>query len=100
MAEWRTARPPDPQPGDREGRRGEGLDAGLLERAERLEDVLPPIPLRDSADRRRGLWSRAVEDLDTSQAALRRLIARARETGEDLPLVIFLPHLAGALELA
>ena len=86
---------------------GEGLDAGLLERAERLEeraerleDVLPPIPLRDSADRRRGLWSRAVEDLDTSQAALRRLIARARETGEDLPLVIFLLHLAGTLELA
>jgi hypothetical protein len=32
---------------------GEGLDTGLLERAERLEDVLPPIPLYDTADRHR-----------------------------------------------
>jgi hypothetical protein len=79
---------------------GEGLDTGLLERAERLEYVLPPIPLYDTADRHRGLWSRFVEDLDTSQAALRRLIARAREAGEDLPLVIFLLHLAETLELS
>jgi DNA-binding CsgD family transcriptional regulator len=79
---------------------GEGLDVGLLERAERLEDVLPPVPLYDTADRHRGLWSRFVEDLDTSQAALRRLIARAREAGEDLPLVIFLLHLAETLELS
>ena len=79
---------------------GEGLDTGLLERLERLEDVLPPIPLYDTAERHRGLWSRFVEDLDTSQAALRRLIARARDTGEDLPLVIFLLHLAETLELS
>jgi DNA-binding CsgD family transcriptional regulator len=78
----------------------EGLDAGLLERAERLEDVLPPMPLYDTADRHRGLWSRFVEDLDTSQAALRRSIARARDTGEDLPLVMFLSYLAETLMLA
>jgi DNA-binding CsgD family transcriptional regulator len=79
---------------------GEGLDTGLLERAERLEESLPPIPLYDTAGRHRGLWSRAVEDLDTSQAALRRLIARAKDAGEDLSLVIFLSHLAETLELS
>ena len=79
---------------------GEGLDTGLLERAEHLEGVLPALALYDTADRHRGLWSRFVEDLDTSRAALRRLITRARDTGEDLSLVIFLSHLAETLELA
>jgi DNA-binding CsgD family transcriptional regulator len=79
---------------------GEGVDAFLLGRAERLEGVLPALALYDTADRHRGLWSRAVEDLDTSQAALRRLIVRARDTGEDVSLVIFLLHLAETLVLA
>jgi DNA-binding CsgD family transcriptional regulator len=79
---------------------GEGLDTSLLDRAEQLEGALPSIPLYDTADRHRGLWSRSVEDLDTSQAALRRLITRARNLGEDLPLVVFLQHMANTLELA
>jgi DNA-binding CsgD family transcriptional regulator len=79
---------------------GEGLDASLLERAERLEGALPALALYDTADRHRGLWSRTVEDLDTAQAALRRLIVRARDAGEDLSLVIFLLHLAETLVLA
>jgi DNA-binding CsgD family transcriptional regulator len=79
---------------------GEGLDAGLLERAERMEDVLPPMPLYDTADRHRGLWSRFVEDLDTSRAALRRSIARAQGAGEDLPLVMFQSYLAETLMLS
>jgi DNA-binding CsgD family transcriptional regulator len=79
---------------------GEGLDAGLLNRAERMEGVLPAIPLYDTADRHRGLWSRFVEDLGTSQAALHRSIARARDAGEDLPLVMFLSYLAETLLLA
>ena len=36
---------------------GEGLDAALLERAEELERVVPRIPLHDTADLHRGLWS-------------------------------------------
>jgi DNA-binding CsgD family transcriptional regulator/tetratricopeptide (TPR) repeat protein len=79
---------------------GEGLDAFLLTRAERLESVLPALALYDTADRHRGLWSRAVEDLDSSQAAMRRLIVRARDTGEDVSLVIFLLNLAETLVLA
>ena len=79
---------------------GEGLDASLLERAERLEGVLPALALYDTADRHRDLWSRFVEDLDTSRTALRRLIARAREAGEDLSLLIFLSHLAETQALA
>jgi DNA-binding CsgD family transcriptional regulator len=79
---------------------GEGLDAGLLERAERLEETTPPSALYDTADLQRGLWSRFVEDLGSSQAALRRCITRARDTGEDLQLVTFLSYLAATLELA
>ena len=79
---------------------GEGLDAELLERAERLEPVLPVSPLHDTADVYRGLWSRFVEDLATSRAALRRCIARAREVGQDFALSTFLCYLAGTEELA
>jgi DNA-binding CsgD family transcriptional regulator len=82
---------------------GEGLDAGLLERAERLEDLENAVTaptLHDAADLYRGLWSRYTEDVDTSQAALRRRVARAREAGEDFSLVTFLSYLAQTLELA
>ena len=80
---------------------GEGLDAGLLERAERLEDDGLAFPaLYDTADLNRGLWSRFVEDLDISQAALRRSVARARDSGEDYLLVTFLSYLAETQILA
>jgi DNA-binding CsgD family transcriptional regulator len=79
---------------------GEGLDADLLERAERLEDGLPNLPLYDTADLHRGLWSRHVEDLETSLAALRRSIGRAREVGDDFALVTFLSYRAQTQELA
>jgi DNA-binding CsgD family transcriptional regulator len=79
---------------------GEGVDAELLAQAEQLEPELPPGPLHDTADLNRGLWSRFVEELDTSRAALRRCIARARDAGEDYPLVTFLSYLAATEELA
>jgi DNA-binding CsgD family transcriptional regulator len=79
---------------------GEGLDAGLLERAEGLERVVPRIPLHDTADLHRGMWSCCVEDLDTSRAALVRSVARARETGEDFGLSACLGYLALTEELA
>jgi DNA-binding CsgD family transcriptional regulator len=80
--------------------RGEGMDAELLERAERLEPTLPPGPLHDTADLHRGLWSRFVEDLDTARAALHRTIARARDSGEDWALCTTLSYLAATEELA
>ena len=79
---------------------GEGLDAALLERAEELERVVPPIPLHDTADLHRGLWSFCVEDLDTARSALLRSIARARETAEDFGLAACLGYLAQTEELA
>ena len=79
---------------------GDGLDCSLLAQAEQLEPELPPGPLHDTADLYRGLWSRFVEDLDTSRAALRRCIARASDAGEDYPLSTFLYYLAATEELA
>jgi DNA-binding CsgD family transcriptional regulator len=80
---------------------GEGLDQDLLRRAEQLEPAIPAaIPLQDTADLHRGLWSRFVEDLESARAALRRSIAQARETGEDWALCTFLSYLAAAEELA
>jgi hypothetical protein len=81
-------------------RDGEGLDAGLLDRAERLEAELPASPLFDTADLHRGLWARRVDDLDTAQAALRRCIVRARDADEDRALSMFLSYLATAEERA
>ena len=81
-------------------RGGEGLDAELLGRAQRLEAVLPASPLHDTADLYRGLWARCVEDLDTARAALQRCIARARDAGEDWALSMFLSYLATTNELA
>jgi DNA-binding CsgD family transcriptional regulator len=81
-------------------RGGDGLDAELLERAERLEAELPASPLLDTADLYRGVWARRVEDLDTARAALRRCIARAREADEDWALAMCLSYLATVEELA
>jgi len=78
----------------------EGLDTGLLDRAERLEVSVPGIRLYDIADLQRGMWSRYTEDLDTARAALQRCIARARDTGDDFAQWIFLLYLASTEELA
>jgi DNA-binding CsgD family transcriptional regulator len=78
----------------------EGIDAELLDRAERLEATLPGIPLHDSAGLHRALWSGYTEDLRTARPAMQRCITRAREAGEDLLLAIFLSHRALAEELA
>src|SRR5262249_40905857 len=67
----------------------EGLDSGLLDRAERLEAELPALRLYDTADLHRGVWSWYTDDLGTAGAALRRSIARAREASEDWALSIF-----------
>jgi DNA-binding CsgD family transcriptional regulator len=79
---------------------GEGLDTGLLERAEGLEAGLPGLRLHNRADVHRGVWSRCTEDLETSRAAVRRCIARGREAGEDYLLLTFLSYLAATEELA
>lgn len=78
----------------------EGIDAGLLERAGRVEEHLPGVPLYDTAGWYQGLWYRYTENLDAARHALRRSAARAREVGEDLLLAIALCHLALTEELA
>ena len=77
----------------------EGLDAGLLDRAARLEPGLPSGWLHDSADMHRG-WSRYTEDLDAARAALQSSIARARDLGDDRALATFLNFLATTEVLA
>jgi DNA-binding NarL/FixJ family response regulator len=79
---------------------GEGLDTELLARAARMEPGLPPLRLHDTADLHLGLWSRFVDDVDTARAALQRCIARARDTGDDFALWVFLSYLAVTEELA
>ncbi len=79
---------------------GDGLDHGLLDRAERLEARMHLSRLQNSADLLRGLWSRCTEDLDTAREALSRSIARAREAGDDFHLAAFLAYLADTEELA
>lgn len=81
-------------------RAGEGLDPALLDRAEQLEASLPAVLLHDTADLHRGIWSAFVEDLDTARAALGRCADRARASGDDYPLSIFLSYLATVEELA
>ena len=78
----------------------EGLDGGLLGRAERLEAPLPAVQLHDTADLHRGVWSGFLEDLDTARAALGRCADRARASGDDYPLSIVLSYLATVEELA
>jgi len=51
---------------------GEGVDAELLDRAERLEATLPGVPLHDSAELHRALWSGYTEDLRTARPAMQR----------------------------
>jgi len=77
----------------------EGLDAGPLDRAARLEPSLPSAWLHDSADMHRG-WSRYTEDLDAARAALQSSIARARDLGDDLALATFSNFLATTEVLA
>jgi hypothetical protein len=79
---------------------GDGLDHGLLDRAERLEARVHVSRLQDRADLVRGLWSRSIEDLDTARAALSRGIDRAREAGDDFHVAAFLAYLADAEERA
>ena len=79
---------------------GEGLDGSLLERAERLEAGMPAVRLYDTADLNRGLWSRFVEHLETSRAALQRSIGHASDAGDDFAQVTCLCYLACTEELA
>jgi DNA-binding CsgD family transcriptional regulator len=79
---------------------GKGLDAGMLTRAERMEQDTPVAMLHDTAGLNRGLWSRFVEDIPTARAGLHRSVARAREVGEDFTLVTFLSYLASTEVLA
>jgi DNA-binding CsgD family transcriptional regulator len=79
---------------------GDGLDDGLLDRAERLETRIDVSRLQDRADLVRGLWSRSIEDLDTARAALSRGIDQAREAGDDFHVAAFLAYLADAEERA
>jgi DNA-binding CsgD family transcriptional regulator len=78
----------------------EGLDAELLDRAASLEAHLPGLRLYDTADWRRGQYSRFVEDLDTARAALQRSIARARDAGDDYARWGFLSQLISTEQLA
>jgi DNA-binding CsgD family transcriptional regulator len=78
----------------------EDPDDGLVERAESLEAALPGLRLHNSADVHRAVWSRCTGDLDTSRAAVRRCITRAREAGEDYMLLTFLSYLAATEEMA
>jgi DNA-binding NarL/FixJ family response regulator len=78
----------------------EGLDTNTLDRAERLEPALATVQLHDTADLHRGVWSAFLEDLETARAALRRCADRARASGDDYPLSIFLSYLATVDELA
>ena len=74
----------------------EGLNTSLLDRAARLEANLPALQLHDTADLHRGLWSAFIDDLDTARLALGRCVERARASGDDYPLSVFLSYLATA----
>lgn len=79
---------------------GEGLDAGLLERAEELEQAVPGIPPYDTADHCRGVWYRYTDDMQTQRSALSRVTDRARDTGDDFTLSAALVYMALVNELA
>jgi DNA-binding CsgD family transcriptional regulator len=79
---------------------GQGLDAGLLDRAGRLESTVRIARLYDTADLHRGLWSRFADDIEGARAALNRVMAGARKIGDDFALCGALSYLAGAEELA
>jgi len=79
---------------------GEGVDAGLLDQAARVELRVPGVQLHDTADRHRGTRYLNAENLDAARPALLRCVARARESGEDLVLAVFLSYLARTEQLA
>lgn len=79
---------------------GDGLDTGLLDRAERLEARIQVPRLYDTADLHRGVWSRYADDLDTARAALGRCIVRARDAADDFFLATCFCYLAATEELA
>ncbi|HSZ39906.1 MAG TPA: AAA family ATPase [Trebonia sp.] len=76
------------------------VDAALLDRAERLEPLLPGIPVYATADKFRGELYRYTDDLDASRAAYGRLLARAREAGDEFAVASFLASLATTEQLA
>jgi DNA-binding CsgD family transcriptional regulator len=78
----------------------EGLNTSLLDRAARLEASLPAVQLHDTADLHRGIWSAFLDDLDTARVALGRCVERARASGDDYPLSVFLSYLATVEVLA
>jgi DNA-binding CsgD family transcriptional regulator len=82
------------------GNDGEPVDAALLDRAEEIERAVPGIPLYMTADKFRGEWYRYTDDLDASRAAYLRLLARAREAGDDWAVASFLASLAATEQLA
>lgn len=79
---------------------GAGLDHGLLDRARQIEADLRLTGLNESADALLGYWSKSVDDLDASRAALRRCLARAQETGQEMAAGLFHVHLAATEGLA
>ena len=79
---------------------GEGVDAGLLEQAGHVERHVPGIPLYDTADRHQGTRYLNTENLDAARPALLRCIDRARLSGEELVLAVFLSYLARTEHLA
>jgi DNA-binding CsgD family transcriptional regulator len=78
---------------------GESVDEALLGRAERLERIVPGIPMYEVADAFRNWWYQYTEKLDIARAALLRLVSRARDTGDDWALSLFLAQLALTEEL-
>lgn len=82
------------------GNAGEAVDAALLDRAQRIERCQAGIPLYATADKFRGEWYRYTEELHASRAAYGRLLARAREAGDDFAVASFLASLAATEQLA
>ncbi|MGH3164681.1 MAG: LuxR C-terminal-related transcriptional regulator, partial [Trebonia sp.] len=82
------------------GNDGEAVDAALLDRAEQIERTGLRIPLYTTADKVRGEWYRYTDDLDASRAAYGRILARAREAGDEFLVASFLASLATTEELA
>jgi DNA-binding CsgD family transcriptional regulator len=76
------------------------VDAALLDRAERLEPLLSGLPVYATADKLRGELHRYTDDLEASRAAYGRLLARAREAGDEFAVASFLASLATTEQLA
>lgn len=74
--------------------RGDGLDFGLLARAEDVEQRAPWLPVTNRPSVIRGFWLRIVEDLSGARTELERMIAHARRDGEEGAIPVLLGHLA------